>query len=333
MKDSSLIWSDRSEAQFREASAHVLESWQVFDRRPEAVAMKARSRTFGDVFVKYYPQPGGAERVATEFEALRHYSDAMRDVDGFGVLRPITTIEDKSGGGALVAEWIRLHRGDRWFKLSMPFNFARRHGIRRVAKWLQLFHTVGQTEPAAVTEALDRERLLTEFEVIMSAYRGSAHPSLDVSRKLDLLSESVDRVSGESVPCSRLHADFMPQNTFISRNQVVGFDFEATDRGPVLRDIGNFASNTLWMSYSSMSWRQIRIFKEDTELFLESYFAGLKVNPALLRLFMIEAMVKKATGVRKKGMNTTQMKRWTAQRHLNTLGAALDHFVSDEIVA
>lgn len=298
----------------------------IFRDTGDIISMKGWGTSDQPLFVKFFPGREGGPAARAEYDALLRYHDRMRGNNACGCQKPIGIFRDENFGSALLFEWTTARRGDRYFKLFVPFAFLRRRGIAATAVWLSTFHQIGGLSYEPLRNCLDGDRLIKDLEGLAElapSEKPLSHAALQDFAQL------VERNGSTPVTSAKIHADFLPMNVFITRKEVIGFDFTANQTGPVLIDIARFLTTLVWYgSFDPMRNRGEK-FLADVRVFMEAYSRQVGPDsPEIQKIFYIRALMDSVHRLHEGAQTASARKRMTKRKHLRIMAQVLSHVLS-----
>jgi hypothetical protein len=320
-----------TQANFEDAIARLtgdtIKRVSIFRDTGRIISMKGWSTTNQPHFIKFFPGSQGAAAARAEYDALLRYHDSMRGNGTCTCQKPIGIFRDDFGS-ALLFEWTTARRGDRYFKLFVPFGFLRRRGLVGTAEWLSTFHRIGGISYSPLKDRLDGERLVADLQVLADAVSCRKKPG---RREIQQFAQLVRRNADTPVTCAKIHADFLPINIFITRKEVIGFDFTADATGPVLVDIARFLTVLIWYGTLDLTKTRGEKFLADVRVFMDRYSRQVTPDAADVQtIFHVQALVDSARGLHQAEQSASGGKRMTKRKHLRMMMQVLTHVLSAE---
>jgi thiamine kinase-like enzyme len=249
-------------------------------------------------------------RCQTEFEELsRAFDFFSARKDGMGVVRPLDYLDEynavlvESASGSDIGILIQ----------ERPQRLC--DYLKRCGQWLRIF----QNELHGVQQ---RTWKAAEFEANLLKRIDAVRNHGVAARTLQQISESIlsrlNSIPSRDVPWSMLHGDYKPRHIWATPNAIQVIDFGNSHEGDCYRDVAAFLVELKLLSLIR-PWFGAHSSDAHSEAFLAGYFNGGAV-PAVLRLYMIEALLKKWE---------RRLRRWSrnsfvleVQRYLRRLKAA-----------
>ena len=246
------------------------------------------------VFLKCVDTKQGYERLKGEFNAAMSYLGRMSRSPSYSVPRPVECAEFPGGKGALVVEYVGLPRGDRWFKWFADIPPLRHAGLRRAAWWLAQFHQAGSRGEVAIEDTVDlarhKEAFLT-FAAKRSALTDRVTNAIDELCSLEAADTGTEKLLTH---VCQLHDDYIPANIFLTRKQVIGYDFTGTVVGVPYEDIARFLVTLVWLSRPVIRPYRPTLFARDREVFLSAYGdRQTSQSRKLLDIYVLHEVVSK----------------------------------------
>jgi hypothetical protein len=298
----------------------------IFRDTGRIISMKGWNTNNQPLFVKFFPGPQGGAAARDEYDALLRYHDSMRGHGTCKCQKPIGIFRDDEFGSVLLFEWTTARRGDRYFKLFVPFGFLRRRGIASTAEWLSTFHQIGGISYAPLQDCLDGDRLVSDLTALAALAPNLT--KLGHSAVQDF-AQLVERNASTPVTCAKIHADFLPINIFITGKEVIGFDFTAHTTGPVLVDIARFLTALIWYGSLDLTKSQGEKFLADVGVFMDSYSRQVAADtPDIQKIFYVKALVDSARGLHEAAQMGSARKRMTKRKHLRMMTQVLAHVLN-----
>jgi hypothetical protein len=298
----------------------------IFRDTGRIISMKGWSTSDQPLFVKYFPGRQGGAAARAEYDALLRYHEQMRGNSTCKCQKPIGIFRNDDFGSVLLFEWTTSRRGDRYFKLFMPFAFLRRRGIASTAEWLSTFHQIGGISCAPLKEHLDGDRLVAD----LTALAAVAPDLTKLGRSaIQEFAKMVERNASAPVTCAKIHADFLPINIFITRKEVIGFDFTAHATGPVLVDIARFLTSLIWYGSLDLTKNRGEKFLADVQVFMNGYSRQVAADSwDIQKIFFLKALADSARGLYEAAQTGSARKRVTKRKHLRMMTQVLAHTLS-----
>ena len=323
---------DVYEARFRQSTQHIIAKYSVLQNKLDRVIIRGRRYGSGaTVFIKYYTGSRGpvVDKVQAEFFALQRYHSAMSDNPSSSVPAPYDFVPDGYGGATIICEWINLWRGDAWFKLGMPFESIRRHGLRQSAAWLGRFHKIGGNEIRPLEGSLDVHKLASDYVEFGNLYGALSCNQDLLLRQKEILLAVLTSSAGKNVLHSKLHGDFTPANIFLAPGREVGFDFAAPKFGPVLLDMGKFLSALIWYGHFGIGGKRGEKFLKDGEIFLQAYPGEYQVHDELVvNIFYIRSLLNYARPLSAQLISAPEKKTKRGLANIRMIAEVLSHVLS-----
>lgn len=329
MKEKYSTKTNLAEHQFRQSTSHIISKYSIIGDKSNVLIMQGyKHDSDRPVFVKYLKGPSGSDRAKSEFNALKCYHAGMSNHTSLSVPQPYGIFLDGHGGAAIICEWTNLQRGELWFKLGMPLEFFRRHGIRQSAAWLRLYHEIGGTEIKRLDQSLDFNMLVSDFSSVARQSITLQSNKIIYPEQKEILIEKLSFAAKEKVIHSKLHGDFTPANIFLGPRQAVGFDFTAENTGPILLDIGKFLSALIWYGHLGIGGRQGHKFLKDSRVFLQAYTGGANRHSDLVVcLFHIRSLVERAQQLSSQFETASSKKLRRAHKNFSMVVEVLGHLL------
>jgi hypothetical protein len=306
------------EDDFIRLTGEIVRRFSVFHRHGDVACIKGWTAKDEPLFIKFFFGSRALSDANAEYQALARYSESMKDAKGCRCPRPVAFLQNDGIGGAILCEWTAARRGDRYFKLFMPFGFLRRKGITGVAEWLGTFHAASGVTERPLDEVLDRAGLMAELAALLGE-----------GRELAAFKAMLAANAAGPVRCARLHGDFTPSNLFITRSEVIGFDFTAEASGPALLDAGKFLTALIWYGYFDLTKTPGQKFREDSRLFLSAHASRAGADaPEVTKAFLVKALVDLAQKLQL-DMETGVKRKATKQKHLAIIRKVLQHTLAE----
>jgi hypothetical protein len=312
---------------FARLTGEAVKRPSIFYRHGNITCLKGWTDANQPLFIKYFRGGDGGVNAAAEYQALTKYADGMKDSKTCRCQKPLGLFRDDTIGGAILYEWTTARRGDRYFKLFMPFGFLRRKGIAGSAEWLSTFHRVSGLYHTPLMQCLDIDRLTEDLSLVAAQYSVSEKSRL--GQKVADFGAMLRGASSEPVLCSKMHGDFTPANLFITRKEVIGFDFTANATGPVLLDTGKFLTTLIWYGYFDLTKAPGEKFLEDASVFMSAYSKRVDLDaPEIRRIFLIKALVDQARRLETEA-KAGGAKKATKTKHLARVRGVLNHVLGE----
>ena len=317
------------EESFSQLATGKLSKYSSFKASRNVVCLRANTSSGNKVFVKYFTGATGAGEATKVFHAASRYYNAMPRDLGYSCPRPLDCWTDESLGGAYISEWIDDRRGDSYFKTYMPIELARRHGIRRSAEWLGIFHTIGGFKPAPIGKVVNTQAVCSALEQMIVGERNTLRANSSLENQLFDLKQKILRLDKVNATMTRIHGDFTPANLFINKARIVGFDFTAESVSPAATDIAAFLSPLLWYGSIKFLFNKGAQFSSDLDLFLKHY---TRYNSAdnfdAIVLFSLAELIRRLDVLEKQYIRANTRKRWSKSLHSRIVSKALRHVAS-----
>lgn len=332
MRMGAIAQNDVYEERFKQSTRHIIAKYSVLQNKRNCIIIRGRRHgSDAFVFVKYYKGLPGAvvDKAQAEFSALKRYHSEMSDFPSSSVPAPYAIVLDGYGGAAIICEWINLWRGDVWFKLGMPVEFIRRHGLRQSALWLRRFHEIGGNEIKPLDGSLDVDQLASDYVEFANLCRALRCKQELPLHQRDILLAALSIGAGRKVLHSKLHGDFTPANIFLAPGLGVGFDFTATKSGPVLRDIGKFLSALVWYGHFGLGGGRGKKFLKDSEVFLKAYPVDSSMHDELVEnIFYIHSLLDYAQRASAQLASAPEEKRKCARANIGMIADVVSHLMA-----
>ena len=331
--DATGVYMTSTEAQFSEddfvrLTGEAVKRFSIFYRHGNTTCLKGWTDTNDPLFIKYFRGGDGGMNAAAEYQALTKYYDGMKDSQTCKCQKPLGLFQDDTIGGAILSEWTTARRGDRYFKLFMPFGFLRRRGIVGAADWLSTFHNVSGLSQSPLIQCVDLDRLMEDLSLV-SAAQYFAGEKAKLQKKVAEFGAQLHDAKSEPVLCSKMHGDFTPANLFITRKEVIGFDFTAKSTGPVLLDIGKFLTTLIWYGYFDLRKAPGEKFLDDVTLFMSAYSKRVAIDPPeIRRIFLVKALVDLARRLETEA-KAGGAKKATKKKHRARVLGVLGHVLGE----